>query len=820
MSERKDEKIQDIDIKDLENLLKEGNKEKISEFLEEKYSKKLDIYKDYKREVATLIPIRGMVVFPGNTVHFDVGREKSLAALESAMKNDKLIFLVSQFNPAIEEPTKDDLELSGTVSRVKQVLKLQNGVVRVLVEGIYKGELDQFLRIEPYYEALIAIPEEKYDDLDEVKAIARVLRKLFVRYVKDVKVPVDDVSSIRLISFEDIQKYTYLVASKLITLPHMQSSILNKKSLKERIELLIELLEDELKIIKLEKSIAKKTNEKMEKHQKEYYLKQQIRVIQEELGDKEDIITEIEKYRDKIKELKLPNHVADKLNSEIKKLEKVDSLSGEGANIRTYIDTVFKVPWKKSSKDNYNLEKVKDILEKSHYGLEDVKERILEYVAVRKLNNGLKGPIICLVGPPGVGKTSIASSIAASMNRKFVRMSLGGVKDEAEIRGHRRTYVGAIPGRVISSMLDVGVVNPVFLLDEIDKMGSDYKGDPASAMLEVLDPEQNKTFKDHYLELEYDLSKVFFITTANTLDTIPRPLRDRMEIIEVSGYTDIEKKAIAREYLVSKQAQEHGIKKDALKITDDALKLIVSDYTRESGVRNLQRQIAKVCRKTAVKFAEDENLKIIIEGKDVVDYLGPSIFKYKEGGLKDKVGVVMGLAWTQYGGDTLPVEVAIMKGTGKLELTGKLGDVMKESAKIAYSYVRANSDKYGIDEEFYKKYDIHIHAPEGAVPKDGPSAGVTMVTAIVSALSKNPVRGDIAMTGEVTLTGNVLAIGGVKEKSLSAYRAGIKTIILPEENRKDIDKVPEYIRQDINFVFAEKVDVVLNTALRGELNDN
>lgn len=782
----------------------------------------IDVLKDevyISENVIPLIPIRGVVVFPDTIVHFDIGREKSLSALNQAMLLDKHVFLAVQQDERIEEPVIEDLSSYGTVVKIKQVLKLQNGIVRVLVEGLYKAKLKELISSNPYYQASVEEVGDFDSDTENLKPLARHMKKLFIKYAKSINFPIEDMS-IRLSSYKDIEKYTYMVASRLITIPNTHLEILAKDTLEERMKEIIFLLEDEIKIIKLEQDIAKKTKDKMDKQQKEYYLRQQIKVIQEELGDKEDIYTEISKYREKIKKLKLPKHVVEKLEAEIKKLEKCDMFSAESGNIRNYIDTVLEIPWKKTSKDTESIEKIKDILEKDHYGLEEVKERILEFIAVRKLSDSLNAPIICLVGPPGVGKTSIARSIARSLNRKFVRMSLGGVRDEAEIRGHRRTYIGAIPGRIISNMKDAKVVNPLFLLDEIDKMGADYKGDPSSAMLEVLDPEQNNTFKDHYLELEYDLSKVMFLTTANSLNTIPRPLLDRMEIIEVPSYTDVEKRMIAKNYLVTKQLKEHGIKPSSLKITDEAINTIVSGYTREAGVRTLQRQISKVCRKSAIKIIENEKTKIKIDNSNIEEFLGPFVFKNEENKLKDEIGVVTGLAWTQYGGDTLPVEVAVMKGNGKLELTGKLGEVMKESAKTGYSYIRANAEKYGVDEEFHKKYDIHIHAPEGAVPKDGPSAGVSMITAMVSALSKKPVRGDIAMTGEVTLTGNVLAIGGVKEKTLSAYKAGIRTVILPEENRKDIVKIPEDIKEEMNFVFAEKVDSVISTALRGEVNDN
>ena len=791
--------------------------EKSEEIFDESTQNNKSSYKE--NEIMPLIPLRGLVVFPNTTVHFDVGRKKSIDALNKAVEEDKYLFLCPQRNPETEEPSVEDLYSVGTVVKVKQILKLQNGIVRALVEGIYKGNLIECFSSEPYYEVVVKESFDRVDDIDYTKAAARHMRTLFNKYAKIVNVSTSDIG-IRFTTFEDIQKYTYIVASRIIVGSYLHEIVIDEDSLYRRIEKVTSILEEEIKLIRLEQKIAKKTKDKMDKHQKEYFLKQQIKSIQEELGDKEDIYTEIEKYRTKMREAKLPKYAIEKIENEIKRLEKSESFSAENSNIRAYIDLVLSIPWKKASKDNNDIQKIKEILEEGHYGLEEVKERILEFIAVRKLSKGLNSPIICLVGPPGVGKTSVAKSIADSMGRKFIRMSLGGVKDESEIRGHRRTYIGSMPGRIISGMKDAKVVNPVFLLDEIDKMGSDYKGDPASAMLEVLDPEQNKTFKDHYLEIEYDLSKVLFITTANSLDTIPRPLLDRMEIIQLSGYTDVEKKKIATDYLIPKQLEKHGIKQETINITNEALEKTIADYTREAGVRNLQRQIAKICRKSAIKIIENDKVEINVNEENLKDYLGPAKYKYSDISKKDSIGVVNGLAWTQYGGDTLPIEVAIMKGNGKLELTGKLGDVMKESAKIGYSYIRANAKKYGIDEDFYKNFDIHIHAPEGAVPKDGPSAGVTMITAMISALSKKPVRGDVAMTGEVTLTGDVLAIGGVKEKSLSAYRAGIRTIILPEENRKDIVKVPDNIREDINFVFAEKVDTVINTAIRGEINDN
>ncbi|MEF9952803.1 MAG: endopeptidase La [Clostridium sp.] len=766
-----------------------------------------------------LLPVRGLVVFPYTVVHFDVGREKSLAAVNAAMEKDKLLFLTTQLNEGIEEPTQKDMSLSGTVASIKQVLKLQNGIIRVLVEGLYKADLKALVGLEPYYIGNVVQYDEEYEDFDETRAYARQLKSLYGEYSIAMNMKVE-APRLKFTSYKEIDKYVYITSSAMVSIPGFHETLINKRTLIERIEFIMEVLNDETKVLNLEKEIAKKTRDRMDKQQREYYLKQQIKTIQSELGVVNDSFIIAEEFRDKMSKLTLPEAVSEKLTQEIAKFEASEGATAESSTIRTYIETVLSLPWSEETVDTAKLNKVKKILETSHYGLEDVKERILEFIAIRKLNQGLKGPILCLVGPPGVGKTSIAKVIAESMNRNFIRMSLGGVRDEAEIRGHRRTYVGAIPGRIISNLKDSKVKNPVFLLDEIDKMSSDHKGDPASAMLEVLDPEQNSTFKDHYLELEYDLSKILFITTANSLDTIPGPLRDRMEVISLAGYTDVEKIKIAKDYIVSKQLDEHGIEKGSLRISEEAIKYIIEGFTRESGVRSLQRYIGKICRKAAVELVDSPEKKIRITAKNIEKYLGPAKYSYDEVNKEDEIGVVTGLAWTQYGGDTLPVEVTVMKGTGKLSLTGKLGEVMQESGKIGYSYVRANAKKYGIDEEFYKNVDLHIHAPAGAIPKDGPSAGVTMITAMISALSKRPIRSDIAMTGEVTLTGNVLPVGGIKEKALSAYRSGIKTIIIPEQNKSDLDKIPSYIKDDMEFILAKKVDVVLETALRGEQNDN
>jgi ATP-dependent Lon protease len=614
--------------------------------------------------------------------------------------------------------------------------------------------------------------------------------------------------------FRELEKYA-LDNDKIINASGRQE-LLEAIDPLERLNKLLHIMAREIDILRIERKIGLKVKRKIDKMQKEYYLREQLKVIQEELGDKDGIQAEVEEYKKKIDKAKLPKEAKEKALYELSRMEKIGSSSPESGVIRTYLDWVVELPWSKETKDVDNLSKVREVLEKEHYGLEDVKERILEYLAVRKLNKNMKGPILCLVGPPGVGKTSIAKSIANSMNRKFTRMSLGGVRDEAEIRGHRKTYIGAIPGRILYGMKQAASKNPVFLLDEIDKMSNDFRGDPADALLEVLDAEQNFSFRDHYLELPFDLSKVLFLTTANTMDTIPRPLMDRMEIIEISGYTDEEKVNICTRYLIPRQIKENGLSEENLSISEKAVRDVINLYTRESGVRNLERKIGAICRKAAIEIVDDSSRKIKVTQQNLQKYLGIPRFKYEEKQNRDQVGVVTGLAWTAYGGDTLPVEVMPMPGSGKLELTGQLGDVMKESARAGYSYVRACAENFHINKEFYKDTDLHIHVPEGAVPKDGPSAGVTMVTAMVSALSKKPVRSDIAMTGEVTLTGRVLPIGGVKEKSLAAYRAGIKTIILPAENRKDIEKIPDNIKRKIKFLFVEKVEEVLEIALKGE----
>lgn len=772
---------------------------------------------DTRDNVLPLLPIRGITIFPHMVLHFDVGRQKSILALEDAMVKNQMIFLVTQVDHKVENPTLEDIYKIGTVSKIKQILKLPGDTIRVLVEGLYRAEIDQIIKEEPFFECSVSMHAElEADKTPEVEALMRQSISEFEEYIK-LNNTIPDEILLTVTDIEEPGKLADVITSYLILKQENKQELLEAIDPVDRLKKLLEIMAREIDILKIERKIGMRVKRKIDKMQKEYYLREQLKVIQEELGDRDGIQAEIEEYKKKIDKAKLPKEAKDKAMYELSRLEKLGSNSPESGVIRTYLDWVVEIPWNKETKDVEDLGKVKEVLENEHYGLEDVKERILEYLAVRKLNRTMKGPILCLVGPPGVGKTSIARSIANAMNRKFVRMSLGGIRDEAEIRGHRRTYIGAIPGRIIYSMKQATTKNPVFLMDEIDKMSSDYKGDPADALLEVLDSEQNSNFRDHYLELSYDLSKVLFITTANTLETIPRPLMDRMEIIEISGYTDEEKVNICSKHLVPRQIKENGLSQDNLSISDKAIKDIINLYTRESGVRSLERRIGAICRKAAVEVARDKNKKIKVTQKNLEKYLGIPRFKFEEKSNKDQVGVVMGLAWTAYGGDTLPIEVMPMPGSGKLELTGQLGDVMKESARAGYSYVRALAAQFDIDPDFYKNTDIHIHVPEGAVPKDGPSAGVTLITAMVSALSRKPVRSDIAMTGEITLTGRILPIGGVKEKSLAAYRAGIRKVILPAENKKDIEKIPENIKKKINFIFAEKVNEVLDIALKGEI---
>lgn len=764
-------------------------------------------------KILPLIPLRGITIFPYMVLHFDVGREKSILALEEAMLNDQEIFLVSQKDAKVEEPIEEDIFTIGSICNIKQILKLPGDTVRVLVEGVSRARISNYIQLEPFFKAEIELLEDEevvYDK--ECEALVRSMRKSFDEYIKlSGNIPAEI-----LVSIEDVEnpgRLADVISSYLMLKGDKKQELLEAYDVSERLEKLIVMINNEVDILKIERKIGVKVKNKVDKSQKEYYLREQLKAIQEELGEDDEDKKEIARYKNRITKAKLPKVVKEKALYELDRLKNSGSYSAEGGVIRSYLDWILDLPWNNETKDNLDVKKARQVLEEEHYGLEDVKDRIIEYLAVRKMSNSLKGPIICLVGPPGVGKTSIARSIAKALNRNFVRMSLGGVRDEAEIRGHRKTYVGAIPGRIIYGMKQAKSKNPLFLLDEIDKMSNDFRGDPADALLEVLDAEQNSTFRDHYLELDFDLSKALFVTTANSLETIPRPLLDRMEIIEVSGYTYEEKFHIAKNHLIPKQLKEHNIEKDIITFADNSIYNVIENYTRESGVRNLERKLATLLRKAIAEMVEKDKKNINITSNHVKKYLGPAIYTFEKADKEDKIGVVTGMAWTGYGGDTLPVEVTVMPGNGKLELTGQLGDVMKESARAGYSYVRANAEKYGINPEFHKDKDIHIHVPEGAVPKDGPSAGVTMITALVSSLSNRKVRHNVAMTGEITLTGRVLPIGGLKEKTLAAYRAGIDTIIIPKENEKDMLKIPKTIKSKLTFILADKIDIVLENAL-------
>ncbi|GCF68367.1 endopeptidase La [Bacillus paranthracis] len=764
--------------------------------------------------IVPLLPLRGVLVYPTMVLHLDVGRDKSIQALEQAAMDENIIFLAMQKEMNIDDPKEDDIYSVGTVAKVKQMLKLPNGTLRVLVEGLHRAEVVEFIEEENVVQVSIkTITEEVEADLEE-KALMRTLLEHFEQYIK-VSKKVSNETFATVADVEEPGRLADLIASHLPIKTKQKQEILEIISVKERLHTLISIIQDEQELLSLEKKIGQKVKRSMERTQKEYFLREQMKAIQTELGDKEGKGGEVEELREKIEQSGMPEETMKAALKELDRYEKLPASSAESGVIRNYIDWLLVLPWTEATEDMIDLAHSEEILNKDHYGLEKVKERVLEYLAVQKLTNSLKGPILCLVGPPGVGKTSLARSIATSLNRNFVRVSLGGVRDESEIRGHRRTYVGAMPGRIIQGMKKAKSVNPVFLLDEIDKMSNDFRGDPSAALLEVLDPEQNHNFSDHYIEEPYDLSKVMFVATANTLSSIPGPLLDRMEIISIAGYTELEKVHIAREHLLPKQLKEHGLRKGNLQVRDEALLEIIRYYTREAGVRTLERQIAKVCRKAAKIIVTAERKRIVVTEKNVVDLLGKHIFRYGQAEKTDQVGMATGLAYTAAGGDTLAIEVSVAPGKGKLILTGKLGDVMKESAQAAFSYIRSRAEELQIDPDFHEKNDIHIHVPEGAVPKDGPSAGITMATALISALTGIPVSKEVGMTGEITLRGRVLPIGGLKEKTLSAHRAGLTKIILPAENEKDLDDIPESVKENLTFVLASHLDEVLEHALVG-----
>lgn len=773
-----------------------------------------DLYQIEKKTLP-LIPLRGISIFPHMVIHFDVGREKSIQALEKAMIDDSSILLCTQINPKVDEPKVDDFYHVGTVAKVKQMLKLPGGSIRVLVEGVNRGRVVTITQEEPYFEAEaeeLTYDPETIELNQDLEAAMRLVEDDLEEYISlNPKV-----SSEVLVSISDIDdpgRLADVISSYILLKQEDDQKVLETFDLFERLEVLHGILQKEIDLLRIEDKINQRVKKQINKVQKEYYLKEQLKAIQKELGEDDDISADVDEYRKKIEKIKMPKEVKEKALKEVDRLTKTSPHLAEVGVIRTYLDWIVELPWDKETKEKIDIKKARNILDEDHYGLEDVKERILEFIAIRKLTNSMKGPILCLVGPPGVGKTSIAKSIARSLNREFVRMSLGGVRDEAEIRGHRRTYVGSMPGRIISSIKKANSKNPLFLFDEIDKLSSDFRGDPASALLEVLDPEQNSTFTDHFLDVPFDLSKVFFITTANTTASIPAPLLDRMEVIRISGYTDEEKLQISLKYLLPKQMKEHGLKKEQLIISDSAIKSVIDYYTREAGVRNLERNIANLCRKAAKRIVEDNIKTVRINAGTLGKYLGSKIYRFDEVEEKNQIGVANGLAWTAVGGETLSIEVTTMKGTGKIQLTGKLGDVMKESAMAGISYIRANSEILNIEPDFYKDMDIHIHVPEGAIPKDGPSAGITIATAVISALSNTPIHRDLAMTGEITLRGRVLPVGGVKEKILAAHRMGIKKVLLPFECGKDLDDIPDKVKKKMEFVLVKKVDEVLEHAL-------
>lgn len=759
--------------------------------------------------ILPLLPLRGINVFPHMVLHFDAGRPRSVAALEEAMLADQQIFLVMQVDPQDDEPQMGDLHTVGVVARIKQLLKLPGDTVRVLVEGIERARLIEILQDDPHQKALIHQMEAGEGDSVREEAGIRTVSAALEEYVR-VSGKLSEEIADSLQQVEDAGRFADSVAAHVLSKPQDKQLVLDEFDAADRLEVLLGLVKREIEVAAAERSIQRRVRKQVEKNQREYYLREQMKAIQQELGEE----NETQKWTERIEAAKLPEEVHEKAMKELERMGRMSSSSPEWNVIHTYLDWILSLPWNESTEDNRDLGVAARVLDEDHYGLEKVKDRVLEYLAVKMLTQSMKGPILCFVGPPGVGKTSIGRSIARALDRKFVRMSLGGVRDEAEIRGHRRTYIGAIPGRIITSMRLSGTNNPVFLLDEVDKMSSDFRGDPASAMLEVLDAEQNYAFRDHYMELPYDLSKVMFVATANSVDTIPRPLLDRMELIELSGYTDEEKIQIARRHLLPKQEKEHGLEKDALIISDDMLRHLVRGYTREAGVRQLERMVASLCRKAARRAAEKKKPRMRISESSMEKLLGRPRYKQDdEQREKARVGVANGLAWTQVGGETMTIEVAVMPGKGNVELTGSLGDVMKESARAGVSFIRAHAEELGIDADFYKEHDIHIHVPEGAIPKDGPSAGITMTTALVSALSRVPVRSDVAMTGEMTLRGRVLPIGGLKEKSLAAYREGIRTVLIPAANEKDLEDIPPNIRRKLAFVPVENISTVLRLAL-------
>ena len=763
-----------------------------------------------------LLALRGIIVFPGMTVNLDVGRDKSINAVNAAMQLDKKILLVTQRDAETADPKREELYNYGVVAEIKQLLKLPSGAIRILIQGLERAELTSLIDApfkDTYLEGFaMPVASIEPEENSETEAMRRVLLQSFEKWLVTGKKVTTEV----MLNFKNITtagEIADIIAGYLTISIDEKEELLELADVQERMHKLHTFLCKELEIAELEKNITQEVRKQIEKNQREYYLREQIKVINKELGEGDERQAEVDEYKKQMEGRDLPPEVADKINKELDRLYKMPPMMAESGVIRNYVETLLALPWGIYGKDNFDLKHAEKVLNKDHYGLEKVKERILEYLAVRALTKSGKGPILCLVGPPGVGKTSLAQSVARAIDRKFTRMSLGGVHDEAEIRGHRRTYIGAMPGRIIHGMQTCGVMNPVFLLDEVDKMSSDFRGDPASALLEVLDPEQNNTFSDHYVEIPFDLSQVFWIVTANTVETIPPALLDRMEVVQLSSYTEDEKVKIAELHLLPKERQNNGLTAKTLSITEDALRMIIRGYTREAGVRNLERKIAAVCRKTALRIVNGEAKSAKVTAKNLHKYLGKVIYLEDDVSLEAAAGICTGLAWTRVGGELLKVEVVACKGKGHLALTGQLGDVMKESAQAGYTYIRSRADELGLDKDFYETTDIHIHLPEGAIPKDGPSAGITMATAMISALTGRKVKKNLAMTGEITLSGRVLPVGGIKEKFLAAHRYGVKTIIMPAKNEQDLEELPANVRAKMHFIPVKHMDEVLKIAL-------
>ena len=767
-------------------------------------------------KVMPAIALRGTTILPDMIVHFDISRPKSVKAVEEAMTQDQKIILITQKDPQVENPGMNDLYKVGTVALVKQVVKLPKDVLRVLVEGVERAELVGLEEELPYLEAEIAGFETEEEKLSEnvKEAMIRSMKEIFQAYCKENSKISKELAG-QILDINEVERLVDQICINISLNYEQRQQLLEAISLDERYELLGVIMSNEIEVMQLRMEIQSKVKERIDKNQREYILREQLKLIREELGE-DDTVSDADHFRQQAEALKAPKEIKEKILKEIKRFKSLGFNNSESSVSRGYIETLLKLPWDKTSRDNNNLNNAKKVLEEDHYGLEKVKERILEYLAVRTLTKKGSSPILCLVGPPGTGKTSIARSVAKALNKKYVRICLGGVRDEAEIRGHRRTYVGAMPGRIASGMIQAGVKNPLMLLDEIDKVSSDYKGDTSSALLEVLDSEQNNKFTDHYVELPIDLSEVLFIATANDPQTIPRPLLDRMEVIEISSYTENEKEHIAREHLIPKQMKINGLKEKQLAVTEEAVKAIISGYTREAGVRNLERRFGEICRKAARMILQDQRENVEVNKENLEEFLGKSRYSYRKVNEKDEVGIVRGLAWTSVGGDTLQIEVNRMPGKGEFLLTGQLGDVMKESAQAGISYIRSVAEIYGIDPEFFKTNDLHIHIPEGAVPKDGPSAGITMATAMLSAITGKAVKANLAMTGEITLRGRVLPIGGLKEKLLAAKTAGITNVLVPAQNQPDVEEIDEEIKEGLRIVYVDKMEEVLKEALTTE----